>query len=80
MAKAPLSISNIKTITPDFTPIARNVLVAPVLPEPYSRRFLWKNIFPIHKPKGMEPIKYANNSSNSSLISSITPWQILITY
>ena len=42
---------NRKDNDPSFLPKIRKVLVVPVLPEPCSRKFIWKKIFPIHNPK-----------------------------
>ena len=61
-AKVPLRKSIANTIIPAFFPKIRKVLVVPVFPEPCSRRLMLKKIFPIHKPEGIEPNKYANTS------------------
>ena len=61
-AKVPLRKSTAKTTRPAFVPKMRKVLVVPVFPEPCSRRLMLKKAFPIHKPEGMEPNKYANTS------------------
>ena len=54
-AKVPFKKSIAKTMIPAFFPKIRKVLVVPVLPEPCSRKLIWKKIFPIHNPEGMEP-------------------------
>ena len=61
-AKVPLRKSTAKTTRPAFVPRIRKVLVVPVFPEPCSRRLMLKKAFPIHKPEGIEPNKYANTS------------------
>lgn len=61
-AKVPLRKSTAKTTRPAFVPKIRKVLVVPVFPEPCSRRLMLKKAFPIHKPEGMEPNRYANTS------------------
>ena len=42
VASVPLSKSIAKTIVPAFLPKILKVLVVPMLPEPKSRKFLWK--------------------------------------
>ena len=50
-AKVPFKKSITKTMIPAFFPKIRKVLVVPVLPEPCSRKLIWKKIFPIHNPE-----------------------------
>ena len=62
VASVPLKKSMAKVAVPAVLPKIRKVLVVPVLPLPYSRRFFLKKICPIQSPVGMEPNKYASNN------------------
>ena len=79
-AKVPLRKSTAKTTKPAFVPRIRKVLVVPVFPEPCSRRLMLKKAFPIHKPEGMEPNRYANTSKRIvfiivSLYQNCSKWK-----
>ena len=53
----PFKKSTINTTVPAFGPRIRNVLVVPVLPDPWSRILILKNACPIQRPDGIEPNK-----------------------
>ena len=55
--RTPLKTSIKKTIRAAFFPTCLKTLVAPVEPEPRSRRSMPFSHFPARKPVGNEPIK-----------------------
>src|SRR5580693_4395382 len=59
------------TIVPHLEPSTRNVLVAPELPLPYSLMSMSKKYLLIQIAVGIEPIRYANNMSSTSVIFAI---------
>ena len=64
----PLSASSSKQVMPYFLPMTRSTLVAPMLPEPWSRMLMPLALAMI-RPKGIDPSRKASNGQSQSCIT-----------